>query len=112
MVFRLGNCPKCGARLLIDSNNENDYDEIDVDCTIVNLTYVVKCWKCGSIVKSLIASNIEEVPMKVRIMKRDIPVIVLETKNLAEIEPKKNRVKIKCHTTNNGGDIRIGRKLE
>ena len=88
MAYVLGNCPKCGARLLIEDSQGNDYDEIDVDCATVNLTFVVRCWKCGSVVKSIIASNIEEVPMEVKLMKRNIPMFVIHTKNLEELVEK------------------------
>lgn len=89
MVYFLGNCPKCKARLLLDYVHGNNYNEIDVDGSTITLTFYVKCWKCGAVVKSEIASNIDEVPMLVKVVKRKLPYIILDTKDLSKYEEPK-----------------------
>lgn len=57
MNIYIGDCPYCKSRLLVEIN---EYYTIEVDDSILILSYIAECWKCGKVSKSELASNIEE----------------------------------------------------
>ena len=85
MAYHVGDCPKCGARLLLEYESANDYDDVDLTQSYVELTYTVKCWKCGTVCECVIASNLDEEPMKIKIV-RHPDGIILNTRDLSKWE--------------------------
>lgn len=66
MGYHIGDCPKCGARLIVNYEDANKYEDIDLTDSNLEVTYIVECWKCGSMVRSVIASNIDETVMEIK----------------------------------------------
>ena len=94
MAYHIGDCPKCGARLLVEYKDANEYEEIDVTESTLDLTYVARCWKCGAIVEADIQSNIDEQAMDIKLTEEQDEVIadclykIVPTRNLSEAEAK------------------------
>jgi len=105
MAYHIGDCPECGARLLIEYKDANKYDDLDLTESYINITYIAECWKCGAHVEATICSNIEEQPMEIHVIKNQklakgikealkdrpdlseaVPYSFLKTRNLTEAE--------------------------
>jgi len=95
MAYHVGDCPKCGARLLVEYTNAMRYEDIDLTSSTINLTYIVKCWKCGAIIESTICSNIDEQPMEVNVKEEDGDYLdacydIVPTRDLSDVEKKRD----------------------
>ena len=87
MGYHIGDCPNCGARLLVEYKDANKYYELDLTSSTIELTYIAQCWKCGSIVKATICSNIDEQPMEIKLVSvKEIEegISSIKTRNLME----------------------------
>lgn len=99
MAYHVGDCPKCHARLLIEYERANDYDDIDLTQSYVEITYTVRCWKCGTVCEVIIASNLDEEPMKIKIV-RNPDGLILDTRDLSKSEAMTVKTNDKQKTRN------------
>jgi DNA-directed RNA polymerase subunit RPC12/RpoP len=86
MGYYIGNCPNCGARLIVEYEKANNYFELDLSSSHLEITYIVKCWKCNKIVEATIWADIDEFPLKINLVPEDIGkrFVIIETRNLRE----------------------------
>lgn len=89
MAYHIGDCPKCGARLLVEFEDANDYYDIDLSTNPIDITYHAKCWKCGTIVEAIISATFDETPMSIYVVQSKYAehiYNVLKTRDLSKWE--------------------------